>query len=220
MLDMSNFDTSNVTSMVNAFYYCSDLTALDVSNWDTSNVTDMRAVFENCSKLTALDVSNWDTSNVTSLGNVFRSCSKLTTVDVSNWDISKVTSIGSMFDGCSLLTALNLSNWDASKVSNCAYCLRVGTFLTDLQFMHNLGKGFTQKTTNYSSYKLDLSRDPNLTHDSLMSVINNLYDLNLTYDVANGGTLYAQQLVLGSNNKNRLTADEMAIATNKGWVVS
>jgi hypothetical protein len=53
-----------------------------------------------------------------------------------------------------------------------------------------------------------------------MNVINNLYDLNLTYDVANGGTLYTQKLTLGSTNLAKLTADEIAIATSKGWTVS
>ena len=53
-----------------------------------------------------------------------------------------------------------------------------------------------------------------------MNVINNLYDLNLTYDVANGGTLYAQSLVLGSTNMDKLTAEEIAIATAKGWNVT
>jgi hypothetical protein len=86
--------------------------------------------------------------------------------------------------------------------------------------MKNLGKGYTQKTQNYSNYKLDLSSSYNLSYDSLMSVINNLYDLNLTYDVANGGTLYRQSLVLGSTNLAKLTAEEIAIATNKGWNVT
>ena len=67
---------------------------------------------------------------------------------------------------------------------------------------------------------LNLSTSSNLTYDSLMSVINNLYDLNLTYDVANGGTLYTQKFSVGSTNLAKLTAEEIAIATNKGWTVS
>jgi hypothetical protein len=67
---------------------------------------------------------------------------------------------------------------------------------------------------------LNLSTCTALTHDSLINVINGLYDLNLTYDVANGGTLYTQTLNLGSTNKAKLTAEEIAIATAKGWTVS
>ena len=50
-----------------------------------------------------------------------------------------------------------------------------------------------------------------------MSIINNLYDLNLTYDVANGGTLYRQRVQLGSTNLAKLSEEEKEIATNKGW---
>lgn len=53
-----------------------------------------------------------------------------------------------------------------------------------------------------------------------MNVINKLYDLNLTYDVANEGTLYRQTLKLGTTNRNKLTSDEIAKATNKGWNIT
>ena len=36
------------------FYYCSSLTSLDLSNFNTNNVTDMRSMFYNCSSLTSL----------------------------------------------------------------------------------------------------------------------------------------------------------------------
>ena len=92
--------------------------------------------------------------------------------------------------------------------------------LTNLIFGTNLGKGYTQKTSNLNEYCCGLSFVSLLNHESLMDVINKLYDLNLTYDVANGGTLYTQQLMLGSTNLAKLTPEEIAIATNKGWTVS
>lgn len=95
-----------------------------------------------------------------------------------------------------------------------------GTFFTTFNGISNLGKAYTQQTANYANYTLDLSKSTGLTHDSLMNVINGLYDLNLTYNVAGGGTLYTQQLVLGETNLAKLTEDEIAIATNKGWTVS
>ena len=92
--------------------------------------------------------------------------------------------------------------------------------LTNLKFMNNLGAKFTQKTENYTYYRLTLSSSTKLTHESLVDVINKLYDLNLAYDVANGGTLYAQSLIFGSTNLAKLTDEEKAIATNKGWNLS
>ncbi|MDQ8327161.1 BspA family leucine-rich repeat surface protein, partial [Enterococcus faecium] len=75
------------------FACCNSLTNLDVSKWDTSNVTDMSDMFGMFvsgprSSLTNLDVSKWDTSNVTNMSAMFRDCKSLTTLDVSDWDTS------------------------------------------------------------------------------------------------------------------------------------
>lgn len=211
---------TSVTSAKSMFQNCYELTTLDLSSFDTSNVTTMDGMFYNCNELTTLNLSGFDTSNVTSFVTMFSGCPKLLELDVSSFDTSNATDMRSMFYRCTALTTLDLSGFDASKVINISTMFQICSNLIDLSFMTNLGKGYTQKSANYSNYKLDISQNTKLTHDSVMSVINNLYDLNLTYDVANGGTLYTQQLVLGSTNKAKLTADEIAIATNKGWTVS
>lgn len=45
------------------FERCSSLTSLDVSNFNTSNVTAMSSMFYDCSSLTGLDVSNFSVVN-------------------------------------------------------------------------------------------------------------------------------------------------------------
>ena len=70
-LDLSNFDTSNVTSMGNMFNGCSSLTSLDLSTFNTSKVTNMGGMFRNCSSLTLLDLKRLDTSNVTNMRYMF-----------------------------------------------------------------------------------------------------------------------------------------------------
>lgn len=87
-LNLSNFDTSQVTDMGSMFYECRALTTLDVSNFDTSQVTNMTGMFHGCRKFKSLDVSNFDTSNVTSMIDMFSSCSSLTTV------LGPITGIG------------------------------------------------------------------------------------------------------------------------------
>ena len=85
-LDLSELDTSNVTSMANMFNLCASLTSLDVSNFDTSNVTSMASMFSFCSSLTSLDVSNFDTSNVTNMTGMFNFCSSLASITFGeNW---------------------------------------------------------------------------------------------------------------------------------------
>ena len=117
-IDLSNFDTSNVTYMSDMFYNCSSLTSLDLSNFDTSKVTNMSYMFYNCSSLTSLDLSNFDTSNVTSMNHMFYECSSLTSLDLSNFNTSNVTEMYRMFDGCRSLTSLDLSSFNTSKVTN------------------------------------------------------------------------------------------------------
>lgn len=76
---LENIDTSNLTSLINTFYYCMPL--LDVTpiyNWNVSNVTDMSSLFANCTNLTNIDLSQWDTSNVTTMDNMLQYCTNLT----------------------------------------------------------------------------------------------------------------------------------------------
>ena len=111
-------DTSNVTSMLAMFSYCSSLTNLDLSNFDTSKVTTMMEMFGACSSLTTLDLSNFDTSKVTNMANMFFGCSSLTNLDLSNFDTSKVTTMQGMFYRCSSLTTIDFRNADFSSVTS------------------------------------------------------------------------------------------------------
>lgn len=150
------------------------------------NTTEAMNMFANCSYLTDLDLSNFDTSKVTNFSSMFSSCSSLTTIP--QFDTSKGTNFGSMFERC--------------------------FSLTDFGGLENLGQAYkTTQSANYSNYKLNLSTCTALTEQSLMNVINNLYDI-----AAKGCN--TQQLVLGSKNLAKLTAEKIAIATNKGWNVS
>ena len=117
-IDVSSWNTSNVTSMEAMFTYCVSLTYFDANNWNTSNVTTMTNMFSSCISLISLDVGGWNTSNVTTMTSMFSSCYSLTSLDVSGWNTGKVTSMSSMFSNCYSLTSLDVSNWDMSKVSS------------------------------------------------------------------------------------------------------
>ena len=120
-LDVSNFDTSEVTNMNAMFQNCTNLTSLDVSNFNTGKVTDMGAMFQNCISLTTLDLSNWDTSSVIDMNQMFRECKALTSLDLSNWKNSNVTAMNAMFHSCTNLVSLDLSNFNTDKVTNISY---------------------------------------------------------------------------------------------------
>ena len=103
-IDLSNFDTSKVTSMSNMFNNMPSLTTLDLSSFDTSNVTDMRYMFFSMSNLTTLDLSNFNTSQVTNMNGMFSlpdmwaSNDKLEKIYVNNdFNTSKLTTFSNMF---------------------------------------------------------------------------------------------------------------------------
>ena len=158
-LDVSNWNTSNATSINYMFNNCKSLTSIDLSNWNTSNVTGMNATFKDCSSLTSitlgnnfdtskvtnmlgmfygcnnltqLDVSNFDTSNVTDMQYMFRSCQSLASLDVSNWDTSNVTNMDYMFYWCQALTSLDVSNWNTSNVTTMNYMFHGCQSLTSI----------------------------------------------------------------------------------------
>ena len=82
-------------------------TTLDVSNWNTSNVTNTDNMFCNCNKLTSLDVSKWDVRNLKYMDSMFYFCTSLTALDLSNWDVSNMTNYcDSFIYNCSALTTL------------------------------------------------------------------------------------------------------------------
>ena len=113
-------DISNVTmldQLFNVGTFNRQYIFWDVSDWDTSHVTSMVGTFNGCKDI--CDLSKWDTSKVTSMVNMFYYCSTFNG-NISNWDVSKVTRFDSMFYGCSSFNQ-DISNWDISSAENLSY---------------------------------------------------------------------------------------------------
>ena len=161
-MDLSNFDTSNVTNMGFMFLGMSNLTTLNLSNFDTSKVTNMARMFVGMSNLTSLNLSNFDTSKVTDMQLMFWGMRNLTTLNLSNFDTSKVTNTRSMFQGMSNLTTLNLSSFNTSKVTDMSDMFAEMHSLTTL----DLSNFNTSKVTNMSEMFRNMS---NLTSLNLSS---------------------------------------------------
>lgn len=113
-LDVSNFNTANVTNMSNMFCGCDSLTSLNL-NFNTTNVTDMSYMFYDCSALPKLDL-NFDTSKVTTMKSMFAYCWGLNSLNVSSFDTISVGTMSDMFNACHSLTSLNVSNFNTSNV--------------------------------------------------------------------------------------------------------
>ena len=117
-IDLSSFDTSNVTDMSEMFFFCEALTNIDLSSFDTSNVTNMSCMFSYCEALTNINLGSFDTSNVTDMSGMFFSCKALTNIDLSSFDTSNVTDMSDMFSCCEALTNINLGSFDTSNVTD------------------------------------------------------------------------------------------------------
>ena len=157
---------------------------------DTENVTSMSFMFDNCSSLITIPLL--DTSKVTNMTAMFQSCYILTTIP--QLYISKVTNISYMFFGCINLTTI--PQLDVSNVTNMN-----STFdgCSNLTGIHMTGM---KVNFNISSSTL-------FTREALLEIINNLGTITST-----------QTLRMGSTNLAKLTDEDKAIATNKGWTLA
>ena len=111
-LDLLQFDTSNVRTMLSLFWDCR-AQEINMSNLDTHNVTNMGGMFGQC-KAKTLDFSSFDTSEVTNMGYMFDQA-ETPVLDLSNFDTRKVTNMEHMFDECKSKT-LNLSSFNTSSL--------------------------------------------------------------------------------------------------------
>ena len=211
--DISNWNTSINTNMYCMFYKCSSLTELDLSGWDTSNVSNMNNLFDTCNKLVSVgDISNWNISKVTSLYNVFNKCSSLTELDLSGWDTSNVTNVATMFYNCEKLQKLDLSGWNGSNVTN------IGNFSYSSPILTYVGGKTIDEVINnnitiFNGIKKSRLNILQQTADraSARALINGLADMT-------GGTAYVLELY--SDFENKITTEDIAVATAKNWTIS
>ena len=124
-LNLSKWNTENVTNMSYLFFSCYSLSSLpDISKWNTENVINMNNMFYNCKSLLSLpDISNWNTENVVNMNNMFDNCKSLLSLpDISNWNTENVINMKNMFYNCkSLLSLPDISKWNTNNITNISY---------------------------------------------------------------------------------------------------
>ena len=87
--DISFWDTSNVTSMVNMFYGA-EVFNIDISFWNTAKVTNMQSMFLGAITFNQ-DIGNWDTSGVTNMDSMFWNTPSFNQ-DLTGWCVSNFPS--------------------------------------------------------------------------------------------------------------------------------
>nr|DAH50637.1 MAG TPA: protein of unknown function DUF285 [Caudoviricetes sp.] len=224
-INVSNWDTSNITSLRGAFSSMPNLESVDFAEWDVSKVTTFFALFDNSRKVNTIDVSKWNTSSATNMEWMF--CRINTThLDVSNFDTSNVTNMHAMFIGNTSLVQLDVSNFNTSNVLNintmfaylnvCEELNINGLNLARCTSMNNTFSGSNFKVIRCDGLKfpdIDMSNiglkySTALTVDSIVGLLNALPQSNKGYSFQ-----------IGSDNIAKLSDEQKAIATDKGWTL-
>ena len=225
-INVSNWDTSNITSLVFTFASMPNLERVDFADWDVSNVTTFFALFDGSPKIENIDVSKWNTSSAINMAWMFNrnNCKYL---DVSNFNTSKVTNMFAMFSGSNSLTQLDVSNFDTSNVLDfgrvfsywgtvCEELNISGLNLTKCKFME-----LTFQSTSFKVIRCDGLRLPNIDmsniglHSSTELSVESIVGLLNALPQSDKG--YSFQI--GSDNIAKLSDEQKAIATNKGWTL-
>ena len=188
-IDISQWDTSKVTSASYAFGSCRK--SMDVSNWDLSSLTRANNMFDSFTNNdTYLDLSALDFSNVNNVNSMFSysntdyldvrninltgatdysnlfSSNKGTELDLSAWDISGVTDIYSMCSSSSF-KKINLSGWNTVNVTSMGYafnyCYSLETLIIPDWDMTNVKSTSSIMSSSLKLEYIDLSRSNDLT---------------------------------------------------------
>lgn len=219
LIDFGDNDMSNYTTMYRMFYGCSALRHIDCSTWNTSSVTSMASMFDKCYLLQDIDVSGWDTTNVTAISAMFQSCESLTSLDLRNWNTSKITSLNNTFNGCRNLRTLRLEGCfsNVNNITNAFAGCSALTYLDlrslDWSKIQMMTGAFSEMYSLKHLYLDNLSKSiaissSNLSHESLMYIINHMAEVS--------GRIFT----IGAKNLAKLSADEKAIAIDKGWTLA
>ena len=172
-LDLSSFDTRNVTNMKYMFEKCSALESIVFgNNFDTSKVTTMYWMFKECSSLSSLNLTNFNTSKVTNMNAMFQGLLKITNITLGEYfDTSKVTDMGSMFNECKILTSLDLSGFTLKENINLSYMFRMCNKLMYLDIRNcEFVNANTTYTFNYLSASCNIIVKSDTERDFLLGL--------------------------------------------------
>lgn len=139
-------------------------------------------------------ISYSDTENVINFGYMFLGCNNITTVPLLN--TSKATNMTNMFANCAKLT--EIPALDASQCTVTGHLDYMFSGCSSLKKVHMTG----------IKLSLDISSSTKFEKTDLLEIINNLETVS-----------YPRKLKMGPTNLAKLTDEEKAIATNKGWTL-
>ena len=240
--DYSSLDLSNVRNALNMFAYPRYINGTETYNVPLNKMTNCINFNNICANIAGVDygLSGWvvfptnHTYDDIDLNNALTNNYKVSQVSLNypnaSVSMSEFLYMTAYDSNVHYSDFLGIQNMQVGKIKNIddAFrgCTKMILFTADQgyfdasELLHN-GSGslspFYQciSLTTLSGFRglnldFDLSTCTALTHDSLMNVINEAADVSAS----------PKTLTLGTTNLNKLTDEEKAIATNKGWVLA
>jgi uncharacterized repeat protein (TIGR02543 family) len=144
IIGIENWQTDNLNSLQNTFYNARALTSLDLSRWDTSNVTNLNNTFRrdiNTSSMVNLNVNGWDTSNVEIFLGTFYGLNVLETLNLYSWSTASATNMLNTFNGMTALRVLTLGPEWSVPGGQTPNLPQIPTTATYTGFWQNVGTG-------------------------------------------------------------------------------
>ena len=108
-MDLSSFDSTNLTNMKQMFFKCAGLKYIDFSSFDSTNVDNMDGMFFYCKKLKSIDLNSFNTKNLTNINIMFKECGNLQDINLSSFDINRIKDKKDVFQACFNLKRLKIN---------------------------------------------------------------------------------------------------------------
>ena len=213
LTSLNNVSFPNATNLAYGFCECTNLTNVD--GLDAPKANNLKSIFDGCTKLVAVN-SNFNAHNINRTASMFNGCINL--ISVNGLDTASVTDVDRMFANCDNLTTIGPLDFSSAALNidtmfKLSLLLVLGK-MENLGGFINLGKAYSiTEIANNPEYRLVIRNSDNITHESLMNIITNLYN------IADKGC-NTQILNFGRTLSGKLNSDEIAIATNKGWTIN
>ncbi len=92
---------NNINKTTCMFLTCPNITEVDLSNFDSSQVTNIHAMFFGCSSLISVNLPNFYVLNDKLNTRMFYKCPSLEYINIENFDLDDISNYDGMFQGTS-----------------------------------------------------------------------------------------------------------------------
>ena len=213
-----------------SFMFADSISLIEAPEIDTTLTTDMSGMYQSCESLEKVPSYNIDVC--ASLSDMFNYCSNLVEVgDFTTYSgtATELLSVYFMFSGCrSLVQAPNIPTKNVEDFvgmfDNCSALETVPEYnFSKANNVANIFNGCYNLTNfgGFKNIKIDLPDNCGLvqcwklSYESLINIINGLYNFR-----ANGDNITTRTIKLNYMSISKLTEDDIAMATSKGWVIT